>query len=105
MNEEIIKDVGALEVEAEHLKEGQEEIKEVTNNLELKLKWNSETIETLFQQINDLVSRIEILEAAGMEDYPVNETTEETTTEETLIEAIETEKPQKEKRRSIFGII
>jgi len=107
MNEEIIKDVGALEVEAEHLKETQEEIKENVSVIENRQKWTDEGLDRLFQQLNDLVNRIEILEVAGMGYYTDNEETptDEATKEETIIEAIEPEAPQKEKRRSILGII
>lgn len=101
MDEGIIKDVGALEVEAEHLKEGQEELKSTTAVLEMRQKWNDESIDMFFRQLNELTDRVALLEG---DTAPVETVPEETAPTETVIETMEKEAPKKE-RKYIFGII
>ena len=101
MDEGIIKDVGALEVEAEHLKEGQEELKSTTDVLEMRQKWNDESIDMFFRQLNELTDRVALLEG---DTAPVETVPEETAPTETVIETMEKEAPKKE-RKYIFGII
>lgn len=101
MDEGIIKDVGALEVEAEHLKEGQEELKSTTDVLEMRQKWNDESIDMFFRQLNELTDRVVLLEG---DTAPVETVPEETAPTETVIETMEKEAPKKE-RKYIFGII
>ena len=101
MDEGIIKDVGALEVEAEHLKEGQEELKSTTTVLEMRQKWNDESIDMFFRQLNELTDRVVLLEG---DTAPVETVPEETAPTETVIETMEKEAPKKE-RKYIFGII
>ena len=112
MNEEIIKDVGALEVEAEHLKEGQEEIKEEVDTLQNNQKWFDDRIEGIYRRLNELIERVTLLEAEAAEEENNEEMPPDvgeilrTDTTETIIENFEKpDAPQKEKRRSIFGII
>ena len=101
MDEGIIKDVGALEVEAEHLKEGQEELKSTTADLEMRQRWNDESIDMFFRQLNELTDRVVLLEG---DTAPVETVPEETAPTETVIETMEKEAPKKE-RKYIFGII
>ena len=106
MDEGIIKDVGALEVEAEHLKEGQDELKSTTAVLETRQKWNDESIDKFFRQLNELTDRVALLEGdtAPVETAPTETVPEETAPTETVIETMEKEAPKKE-RKYIFGII
>lgn len=84
---------GETAAKVEQVEEEQTELGEKLENLEMRQRWNDDTLDRTFERIWALEARIEILEAGPVEEEPATET---------IIAEPEQKKPEKRASWSLF---